>query len=115
MARIGEHAVVLGASPAGLLTARVLTESFDRVTLVDPRHPARGAGAATELAVARDAQVQGHVATVRHHVVDALTDEQVDQLADIADAVLARLDPAGTTAATYTRYDAGTSRRPADG
>jgi 2-polyprenyl-6-methoxyphenol hydroxylase-like FAD-dependent oxidoreductase len=35
MARIGEHAVVLGASLAGLLTARVLTESFDRVTLVD--------------------------------------------------------------------------------
>jgi 2-polyprenyl-6-methoxyphenol hydroxylase-like FAD-dependent oxidoreductase len=35
VARIGEHAVVLGASLAGLLTARVLTESFDRVTLVD--------------------------------------------------------------------------------
>lgn len=35
MARTGEHAVVLGASLAGLLTARVLTESFDRVTLVD--------------------------------------------------------------------------------
>jgi 2-polyprenyl-6-methoxyphenol hydroxylase-like FAD-dependent oxidoreductase len=35
VARIGEHAVVLGASLAGLLTARVLTESFDRVTVVD--------------------------------------------------------------------------------
>ena len=35
MARIGEHAVVLGASLAGLLTARVLSESFDRVTVVD--------------------------------------------------------------------------------
>ena len=35
MARKGEHAVVLGASLAGLLTARVLTESFDRVTVVD--------------------------------------------------------------------------------
>ena len=35
MTRIGEHAVVLGASLAGLLTARVLSESFDRVILVD--------------------------------------------------------------------------------
>ena len=35
MARRGTHAVVLGASLAGLFTARVLTESFDEVTLVD--------------------------------------------------------------------------------
>jgi 2-polyprenyl-6-methoxyphenol hydroxylase-like FAD-dependent oxidoreductase len=35
VARVGEHAVVLGASLAGLLTARVLDESFDRVTVVD--------------------------------------------------------------------------------
>jgi 2-polyprenyl-6-methoxyphenol hydroxylase-like FAD-dependent oxidoreductase len=35
MARRGKHAVVLGASLAGLFTARVLTESFDEVTLVD--------------------------------------------------------------------------------
>ena len=48
----------------------------------------------------------GHVAAVRHHVIDALTDEQIDQLAGICDAVLARLDPAATMAATYTRYDA---------
>lgn len=47
----------------------------------------------------------GHVATVRHHVVDPLTDEQIDQLADIGDALLARLDPSGAMAATYTRYD----------
>jgi DNA-binding MarR family transcriptional regulator len=47
----------------------------------------------------------GHVATVRHHVVDALSDEQIDQLADIGDALLARLDPTGSMAATYTRYD----------
>jgi DNA-binding MarR family transcriptional regulator len=33
----------------------------------------------------------GHVATVRRHVVDALTDEQIDQLAGIADAVLTTL------------------------
>lgn len=47
----------------------------------------------------------GHVVNVRHHVIDALTDEQIDQLADIGDAVLARLDPTGSMAATYTRYD----------
>ncbi|SEO83911.1 MarR family winged helix-turn-helix transcriptional regulator [Trujillonella endophytica] len=47
----------------------------------------------------------GHVVTVREHVLDALTDEQVDQLAAITDALLARLDPTGSMAATYTRYD----------
>ena len=61
----------------------------------------------------------GHVATVRHHVIDALTDEQIDQLADIGDAILSRLDPSGTMAATYTRYDAEPGshpgRRAADG
>ncbi len=47
----------------------------------------------------------GHVANVRHHVIDALTAEQIDQLAAIGDAILARLDPTGAMAATYTRYD----------
>jgi len=47
----------------------------------------------------------GHVANVRQHVIDALTDEQIDQLAAIGDAILARLDPTGSMAATYTRYD----------
>jgi DNA-binding MarR family transcriptional regulator len=51
------------------------------------------------------AAAPGHVVTVRQHVVDALTDEQIDQLAAIGDALLARLDPAGSMAATYTRYD----------
>lgn len=32
---MGKHAVVLGASMAGLLAARALTESFDRVTVVE--------------------------------------------------------------------------------
>lgn len=32
---VGGHAVVLGASMAGLLTARVLTDSYDRVTVVE--------------------------------------------------------------------------------
>ena len=47
----------------------------------------------------------GHVATVRQHVIDALTREQVHQLADIADAILRRLDPDGSMAATYRRHD----------
>lgn len=47
----------------------------------------------------------GHVTNVRQHVIDALTDEQIDQLATIGDALLARLDPTGSMAATYTRYD----------
>ncbi|MCV2490985.1 MarR family transcriptional regulator [Geodermatophilus sp. YIM 151500] len=51
------------------------------------------------------AAAPGHVATVRHHVIDALTDEQIDQLTDIGQAILARLDPTGSMAATYTRYD----------
>ena len=37
----------------------------------------------------------GHVAAVRHHVLDPLTPEQVDQLTRIGDALLTRLDPDG--------------------
>lgn len=33
--RVGEHAVVVGASSAGLLAARVLADGFDRVTVLD--------------------------------------------------------------------------------
>ena len=39
------------------------------------------------------AAAPGHVATVRRHVIDALTPDQVDQLGGIADALLERLDP----------------------
>lgn len=35
MAKIGEHAVVLGASMSGLLTARVLADFYDGVTVVE--------------------------------------------------------------------------------
>ncbi len=35
----------------------------------------------------------GHVATVREHVIDALTPEQVRSLSAIAEALLTRLDP----------------------
>jgi DNA-binding MarR family transcriptional regulator len=54
----------------------------------------------------------GHVANVRHHVIDALSDEQIDQLVAIGDAILARLDPTGSMAATYTRYDEAAGSRP---
>jgi len=47
----------------------------------------------------------GHVANVREHVIDALTADQIAQLTAIADAVLNRLDPAGTLAAMYRRHD----------
>ena len=53
-----------------------------------------------------------HVATVRHHVVEALTAEQLDRLAAIGDALLARLDPSGAVAAIYTRYDEEPAPRP---
>ena len=39
------------------------------------------------------ATAPGHVATVRDHVIDALTDEQVEQLDAIAGAILERVDP----------------------
>ncbi|MGO9692533.1 MAG: 2-polyprenyl-6-methoxyphenol hydroxylase-like oxidoreductase, partial [Mycobacterium sp.] len=35
MAKRGDHAVVLGASMAGLLAARVLADFYDRVTVVE--------------------------------------------------------------------------------
>lgn len=50
-----------------------------------------------------------HVANVRQHVIDALTPEQVGQLTDIADALLERLDPAGTMTAMYRRHDMPTA------
>jgi 2-polyprenyl-6-methoxyphenol hydroxylase-like FAD-dependent oxidoreductase len=35
MQRIGEHAVVVGASMAGLLAARTLSEAYEQVTVLD--------------------------------------------------------------------------------
>jgi len=40
----------------------------------------------------------GHVAAVRHHVIDALSPAQVGQLRDIGAAILDRVDPEGTNA-----------------
>jgi DNA-binding MarR family transcriptional regulator len=39
------------------------------------------------------ATAPGHVATVRQHVIDVLSDEQVRQLGEISEAVLRSLDP----------------------
>jgi hypothetical protein len=36
--RAGEHAIVIGASVAGLLAARVLSDVYDRVTVLDRDH-----------------------------------------------------------------------------
>ncbi len=52
----------------------------------------------------------GHVAAVREHVVDALTPEQLAQLADIAGALLERLDPDGRLADALGTRDAGGGR-----
>lgn len=52
------------------------------------------------------AAAPGHVANVRDHVIDALTSEQVAQLGEIADALLARLDPDGRMTPMYRRHDA---------
>jgi DNA-binding MarR family transcriptional regulator len=48
----------------------------------------------------------GHVATVRQHVIDVLTPEQLNQLSAIADAILTSVDPQGSMTALYQRYDA---------
>ena len=47
------------------------------------------------------AAAPGHVATVRRHVLDALTPSQVAQLRDIGDALLSRLDPDGRMTGLY--------------
>ncbi len=66
------------------------------------RSPCPGDGRATNVRLTEpgwtrlQAAAPGHVAQVRALVFDALTPEQVDQLASIAGAVLTRLDPNGT-------------------
>lgn len=51
------------------------------------------------------AAAPGHVAHVRAQVIDALTPEQVDQLGEIAEALLGRLDPSGAMTPMYRRHD----------
>jgi DNA-binding MarR family transcriptional regulator len=47
----------------------------------------------------------GHVTFVRDHVIDALTPDQITQLADITQAILHRLDPDASRAGMYQWYD----------
>ena len=47
------------------------------------------------------AAAPGHVSTVRRHVLDPLTREQLEQLREIGDALLTRLDPDGRMTALY--------------
>ena len=54
------------------------------------------------------AAAPGHVHTVRRHVLDPLTLEQLEQLRSIGDALLTRLDPDRRLTALY---DPGRSRR----
>jgi DNA-binding MarR family transcriptional regulator len=51
------------------------------------------------------AAAPGHVANVRHHVIDALTPSQMQQLRGIADALLARLDPDGRMSGLHGRVE----------
>jgi len=47
------------------------------------------------------ATAPGHLAAVRHHVIDALSPAQLVQLRDICEAVLERIDPGGVKTAIY--------------
>ena len=47
------------------------------------------------------AAAPGHVDAVRHHVLDPLSRKQLDQLREIGDALLSRLDPDGRMTVLY--------------
>jgi DNA-binding MarR family transcriptional regulator len=65
------------------------------------RFPCPEDGRATNARLTEDgwakvvASAPGHVATVREHVIDALTPRQTAQLAEIAGVILERIDPDG--------------------
>jgi 2-polyprenyl-6-methoxyphenol hydroxylase-like FAD-dependent oxidoreductase len=88
-ARLGEHAVVIGGSMAGLLTARVLSDHFDRVTIFEADTP-------PEQAVPRTGVPQGHHihgllaggAAVINRYFPALHDELVAAGAEYGDSML---------------------------
>ena len=92
------HPFMAGASP--------LVDSLDMVRRLEDRglverFPCAEDGRATNAQLTDagwDAVVDAapeHVTTVRHLVVDALTPAQLNELGDIADALLSRLDPQG--------------------
>jgi hypothetical protein len=71
-----------------------------------PARPRRMLGVYSETGWTKiRATAPGHVANVRRHVIDALTPEQIGQLAEITEALLERLDPAGTMSPMYRRHD----------
>ena len=51
------------------------------------------------------AAAPGHVANVRHHVIEALTPSQLQQLRGIADALLTKLDPEGRMSGLHGRVE----------
>lgn len=53
------------------------------------------------------AAAPGHVDTVRRHVLDPLTPQQVDELREIAGALLTRLDPDRQLTALYEPVNSG--------
>ena len=82
------------------------------------RQPCPGDGRATNVRLAEmgwvtlEAAAPGHVAQVRQHVFDALTTEQVTQLAAIARAMLTRLDPEGSVTPEAGRIKDGSPSAP---
>jgi len=80
------------------------------------RTPCPEDGRATNASLTEDgwaavvAAAPGHVETVRSHVFDALRPEQVDQLREIATALLTKLDPEGRMTTPYRRPRAGAAR-----
>jgi DNA-binding MarR family transcriptional regulator len=54
----------------------------------------------------------GHVANVRHQVIDALDAEQVTQLSEIAEAILGRIDPDGVVMAPQRGRAGESAARP---
>ncbi|BCI51372.1 hypothetical protein NIIDNTM18_06500 [Mycolicibacterium litorale] len=79
MPKVGEHAVVCGASMAGLLAARVLTDHYDRVTVVER-------DVLTDEAVARKGVPQGcqpHALLARcAQILDELFPGYLDELVE---------------------------------
>lgn len=79
--------------------SHVLSRLEDRGLVERSRCPSDGRATNAHLTAAGwealEAAAPGHVATVRHHIIDALSPEQLAQLGQIAEALLPRLDPEG--------------------
>lgn len=93
--RMSELASVVNASPSRLSHAVAKLEQKGWVKRSQCSDDRRGtlATLTKEGFAVLEAQAPGHVAAVRAGLFDALTPEQVTQLEQISNAVLARLDP----------------------